>query len=79
MCRFGAGVFETLGKVLRGRAYCLVTYDDANGGGVFADLARRVEAMAGAPAAAVATSGPIPTASIWWSPAASSAPRRGPK
>ncbi len=36
--KFGAGVFDTVGKALAGRAYCLVTYDDANGGGVFADL-----------------------------------------
>ena len=49
-----------LGKVLGGRAYCLVTYDDANGGSVFADLARRIETMAGAPAAAVRNIGPNP-------------------
>lgn len=58
--RFGAGTFESLGKVLAGRAYCLVTYDDANGGGVFAALARRVEAMAGLPAASVRNIGPNP-------------------
>ena len=58
--RFGAGVFETAGKVLGGRAYCLVTYDNANGGSVFADLARRIESMAGAPAAAVRNIGPNP-------------------
>ncbi|MSP77564.1 MAG: iron-containing alcohol dehydrogenase [Rhodospirillaceae bacterium] len=58
--RFGAGAFDGLGKVLAGRAYCLVTYDDANGGGVFANLARRVEAMAGAPAASVRNIGPNP-------------------
>ncbi|MDP2329656.1 MAG: iron-containing alcohol dehydrogenase PsrA [Reyranella sp.] len=58
--KFGAGVFETLGKVVAGRAYCLVTYDDANGGGVFADLARRVGAMAGAPAVIVRNVGPNP-------------------
>ena len=58
--KFGAGVFETLGTVLAGRAYCLVTYDDANGGGVFADLARRVVAMAGAPAVTVRNIGPNP-------------------
>ena len=58
--RFGAGVVDTLGKVLRGPAYCLVTYDDANGGGVFADLARRVEAMAGTPAVTVRNIGPNP-------------------
>ncbi len=58
--KFGAGVFETLGKVLAGRAYCLVTYDDANGGGVFADLTRRVVALAGAPAVMVRNIGPNP-------------------
>lgn len=58
--KFGAGVFETLGKVLAGRAYCLVTYDDANGGGVFADLARRVVGQAGAPAVTVGNIGPNP-------------------
>ena len=31
--RFGPGTFDGLGKALAGRAYCLVTYDDANGGG----------------------------------------------
>ncbi len=41
--RFGAGTFATVGKALGGRAYCLVTYDDTNGGSVFADLARRIE------------------------------------
>ncbi len=58
--RFGAGAFDGLGKVLAGRAYCLVTYDDANGGGVFANLARRVEAIVGAPAASVRNIGPNP-------------------
>ena len=58
--KFGAGVFDTLGPLLAGRAYCLVTYDDANGGGVFADLARRVTAMAGAPAVTVRNIGPNP-------------------
>lgn len=58
--KFGAGVFDTLGTLLAGRAYCLVTYDDANGGGVFADLARRVTAMAGAPAVTVRNIGPNP-------------------
>jgi phosphonate metabolism-associated iron-containing alcohol dehydrogenase len=57
---FGAGVFETLGKVLAGRSYCLVTYDDANGGGVFADLTRRVAAQAGAPTVTVSNIGPNP-------------------
>lgn len=58
--KFGTGVFDTLGTLLAGRAYCLVTYDDANGGGVFADLARRVTAMAGAPAVTVRNIGPNP-------------------
>src|SRR5689334_6711727 len=58
--KFGAGVFDTLGKVLAGRTYCLVTYDDANGGGVLADLTRRVVAMAGAPAVMVRNIGPNP-------------------
>ncbi len=58
--KFGAGVFDTLGPLLAGRAYCLVTYDDANGGGVFADLAHRVAAMAGAPAVMVRNIGPNP-------------------
>ena len=58
--KFGAGVFETLGRVLAGRAYCLVTYDDANGGSVFADLTRRVVAQAGAPAVTVSNIGPNP-------------------
>lgn len=58
--RFGAGVFDTVGKALRGRAYCLVTYDDANGGTLFADLSRRIETMAGAPAASVRNIGPNP-------------------
>ena len=51
--RFGAGTFDGLGKELADRAYCLVTYDDANGGGTFAELTRRVIAMAGEPAALV--------------------------
>jgi alcohol dehydrogenase len=58
--RFGAGVFETVGQVLGGRAYCLVTYDDANGGNVFANLALQIEKMAGAPAAFVRNIGPNP-------------------
>ena len=46
--RFGAGVFdERWARRWRGRAYCLVTYDDANGGSVFAELTRRVDCMAG--------------------------------
>jgi alcohol dehydrogenase len=58
--RFGPGVFETVGNVLGGRAYCLVTYDDANGGSVFGNLARRVEKLAGPPAACVRNIGPNP-------------------
>jgi phosphonate metabolism-associated iron-containing alcohol dehydrogenase len=58
--RFGAGAFETVGKVLDGRAYCLVTYDDANGGSVFAGLAQRIEKMAGAPVTSVRNVGPNP-------------------
>jgi alcohol dehydrogenase len=58
--KFGAGVFDTLATALRGRAYCLVTYDDSNGGGVFAELTRRVTAMAGTPAVAVRNIGPNP-------------------
>jgi alcohol dehydrogenase len=58
--KFGAGVFDTLGKVLGNRAYCLVTYDDANGGGFFAGLARRIVSMAGAPAVIVRNIGPNP-------------------
>ena len=45
--RFGAGVFATLGKVLDGRAYCLVTYDDANGGAPAAANVVRIEGDAG--------------------------------
>ena len=58
--KFGNGVFESLGKVLAGRAYCLVTYDDANDGGVFADLTRRAIALAGPPAVMVRNVGPNP-------------------
>lgn len=58
--KFGVGTFETLGTVLAGRAYCLVTYDDANGGGVFAELTRRVVGQAGAPAVMVRNIGPNP-------------------
>jgi alcohol dehydrogenase len=58
--KFGAGVFETLRNVLAGRAYCLVTYDDANGGGAFAGLTQRVVAMTGAPAVMVRNIGPNP-------------------
>jgi phosphonate metabolism-associated iron-containing alcohol dehydrogenase len=58
--KFGAGVFDTLGTVLARRSYCLVTYDDANGGGIFAELTRRVVAMAGAPTVTVRNIGPNP-------------------
>jgi len=58
--KFGAGVLDELGHTLAGRAYCLVTYDDENGGRVFTDLTRRVIAMAGAPAAMVRNIGPNP-------------------
>ena len=58
--QFGAGVFDRLGDALGGRAYCLVTYDDANGGGFFAELARRVAALAGRPASLVRNIGPNP-------------------
>lgn len=57
---FGPGAFDRLPDALRGRAYCLVTYDDANGGGVFAELTRRVVALAGEPAAMVRNVGPNP-------------------
>jgi alcohol dehydrogenase len=57
---FGPGAFDRLPEALRGRAYCLVTYDDANGGGVFAELTRRVVAMGGEPAAMVRNIGPNP-------------------
>lgn len=58
--KFGAGVFDTLGKVLARRSYCLVTYDDANGGGFFAGLTRQVVAMAGVPAVMVRNISPNP-------------------
>jgi hypothetical protein len=58
--RFGAGVFDGLGKALAGRAYCLVTYDDANGGGTFTELTRRTVNMAGEPAVMVRNIGPNP-------------------
>jgi phosphonate metabolism-associated iron-containing alcohol dehydrogenase len=58
--RFGPGVFATLGKLLGGRAYCLVTYDDANGGGVFSELTERVTTMGGQPAVMVRNIGPNP-------------------
>lgn len=58
--RFGAGVFDGLGATVAGRAYCLVTYDDQNGGGTFAELTRRTIAMAGQPAAIVRNIGPNP-------------------
>ena len=58
--KFGTGVFDKLGTLLAGRAYCLVTYDDANGGGVFADLTQRVIGLAGTPAIMVRNVGPNP-------------------
>ncbi|MBN9085827.1 MAG: phosphonoacetaldehyde reductase [Reyranella sp.] len=58
--QFGAGAFDRLSDALNGRAYCLVTYDDANGGGIFAELTRRVAALAGDPAAMVRNIGPNP-------------------
>ncbi len=74
--KFGAGVFETLGKVLAGRAYCLVTYDDANGGGVFADLdAARDRPGRRTRRDGDATSVPIPISSASRTPAA---PMRAP-
>ena len=61
----------TLGKVLAGRAYCLVTYDDANGGGIFAELTRRVDCHGRRTRRPwCATSAPIPTSSASRSPAA---------
>ena len=44
--QFGTGAFERIGDVLAGRSYCLVTYDDANGGRIFAELTRRLAALA---------------------------------
>ena len=58
--QFGASVFDRLADALRGRAYCLVTYDEINGGSVFAALTRRIVAMAGEPAALVRNIGPNP-------------------
>lgn len=58
--KFGAGTFDTIGQVLAGRTYCLVTYDEANGGSTFADLTRRLTALAGEPAARVRNIGPNP-------------------
>ena len=58
--RFGAGTFDGLGKALAGRAWCLVTYDDANGGGTFAELTRRTITLAGQPAAVVRNIGTNP-------------------
>ncbi|HSI02724.1 MAG TPA: iron-containing alcohol dehydrogenase PsrA [Reyranella sp.] len=58
--RFGPGSFDQLGGLVRGRAYCLVTYDDANGGDTFATLTRRVASLAGEPAALVRNIGPNP-------------------
>jgi phosphonate metabolism-associated iron-containing alcohol dehydrogenase len=58
--RFGAGAFDALGGVLAGRRYCLVTYDAANGGAVFAEFARRTETLAGPPEVTVSNIGPNP-------------------
>lgn len=58
--KFGAGAFEGIADVLAGRTYCLVTYDDANGGSVFADMTRRLARQAGEPAALVRNIGPNP-------------------
>jgi alcohol dehydrogenase len=59
--RFGARALDSLDSVLGRRAYCLVTYDDANdASGVFAALTRRVIGMVGAPAATVRNIGPNP-------------------
>lgn len=58
--KFGSGSLDQLGSLLHGRAYCLVTYDDANGGDTFAKLTRRVATLAGEPAALVRNIGPNP-------------------
>ncbi|HSI02721.1 MAG TPA: iron-containing alcohol dehydrogenase [Reyranella sp.] len=58
--KFGLGAFERLGEGLRARAHRLVTYDDANGGGIFAELTERVVTLAGEPAAMVCDIGPNP-------------------
>jgi alcohol dehydrogenase len=54
---FGAGAFEQLGAAVRGRAYALVTYGDAE---PFDALARRAAALAGEPAVLVRNVPPNP-------------------
>ena len=46
--RFGAGSLDGIGDLVHGRAYCLVTYDEA----IFHDLAQRIAVAAG-PAALI--------------------------
>lgn len=59
--RFGARALDGLDRVLGRRAYCLVTYDEANdASGVFAALTRRVTGLVGVPAATVRNIGPNP-------------------
>ena len=41
--RFGAGSLDAIGGLVHGRAYCLVTYDEA----IFHDIARRIAVTAG--------------------------------
>jgi alcohol dehydrogenase len=54
--RFGDGAFDTLGKLVAKRPYCLVTYGEP----VFDPLVRRAMALAGAPAATIRNIGPNP-------------------
>lgn len=54
---FGPGALESLPAKLGGRSYALVTYSD---NGVFAELARRVGALAGKPVAVVSNIDPNP-------------------
>ena len=76
--RFGAGTFDGLGKALAGRSYCLVTYDDANGGGTFAELTRASRLPWPAnPLPWCATSAPIRISSASRSPAGLYAGARG--
>ena len=59
--RFGARALDEIGRTLRGRAYCLVTYDDTNdANGVFAALTRRVATLAGPPSVIVRNIGSNP-------------------
>ncbi len=59
--RFGARALDEIGRTLRGRSYCLVTYDDTNdANGVFAALTRRVTTLAGSPSAVVRNIGSNP-------------------